>query len=266
MTARHAGVLSALLAAASLAASGLDAQPSNVPDLLTRQSGLRLTPMSRPAQTYATNCQGCHGESGRSVPEIPVLAGRVGYFARVPEGRRYLVQVPNVALNPSSDADIAEVLNWLLVTYSRAQLPPDFSPYTASEVGELRRARVDVVAARRRVVEALLAAGQIPSADALALPQPLPYALAASDRVAAGREKFVPCATCHGADGRSSVVPQYPKIGGQSAPYVVIALKAYRDGRRQGTFATMMAATARSLSDDDIEDLAAYIESLETAQ
>jgi cytochrome c553 len=58
------------------------------------------------------------------------------------------------------------------------------------------------------------------------------------------------------------VVAQYPKIGGQSAPYVVNALKAYRDGRRQGTYAAIMAAVAKPLSDRDIETLAAYIESL----
>ncbi len=78
-----------------------------------------------------------------------------------------------------------------------------------------------------------------------------------------GREKFVQCASCHGADGRSTVVPQYPKIGGQSGPYVVNALKAYREGRRLGTFAAVMAEVARPLSDADIENLAAYVESLD---
>ena len=59
------------------------------------------------------------------------------------------------------------------------------------------------------------------------------------------------------------MIPQYPKIGGQSAPYVVIALKAYRDGRRQGTFAAIMAEIAKPLSDADIENLAVYVESLD---
>lgn len=89
---------------------------------------------------------------------------------------------------------------------------------------------------------------------------------AAADALAAGREKFTPCAPCHGSDGRSTVVPQYPKIAGQSAPYVVNALKAYRDGRRLGTFASMMAAAAKPLSDTDIDNLAAYIESLDAAK
>ena len=83
------------------------------------------------------------------------------------------------------------------------------------------------------------------------------------DALAAGREKFVQCASCHGADGRSTVVPEYPKIGGQTAAYVVNALKAYRDGRRLGTYAAMMAAVAKELSDADIANLAAYVESLD---
>jgi cytochrome c553 len=87
----------------------------------------------------------------------------------------------------------------------------------------------------------------------------------APDALAAGREKYVQCASCHGADGRSTVVPQYPKIGGQTAEYVVNALKAYRDGRRLGTYAAMMAAVAKQLSDADIANLAVYVESLDAS-
>ena len=90
-------------------------------------------------------------------------------------------------------------------------------------------------------------------------------AQAPAAQIAQGRSKFVQCATCHGADGRSSVVPQYPKIGGQNAAYVSNALKAYRDGRRQGTFASLMMPVAKPLSDADIEQLALYVESLAEA-
>jgi cytochrome c553 len=143
---------------------------TNVPDAITRRTGLHLEPMPRAAQIYARNCQGCHGEKGVSVTEIPSLANRVGYFARTPEGRRYLVQVPNVALNPSSDEDIAEMMNWLLDTYSRAQLPPNFEPYSAQEIARLRQARIDAPATRRWIVEQLVLLRQIPSADVLAIP------------------------------------------------------------------------------------------------
>ena len=87
-------------------------------------------------------------------------------------------------------------------------------------------------------------------------------AQATADALAAGREKFVQCASCHSADGRSAVIGEYPKIGGQNGAYVISALKAYRNGRRQGTYAAVMAEVAKPLSDADIASLAAYIESL----
>lgn len=86
---------------------------------------------------------------------------------------------------------------------------------------------------------------------------------AATQALAQGREKYVQCAACHGADGRQSVMPQYPKIGGQTAEYLIIALKAYRDGRRQGSYAAIMTEVAKQLSDADIANLAAYVESLD---
>jgi cytochrome c553 len=240
----------ALLLALGSAAieSALAAPASEVPDALTRKSGLRLVPMAPAAQTYARQCQGCHGEAGISVPEIPQLAGRVGYFVRIPEGRRYLVQVPNVALNPASDAQIADLLNWVLTRFSAAQLPPDFEPYTPEEVSKWRRERIDDPRERRTMVLALLAdAGAAAGTMALRAP---------------GREKFVQCASCHGADGRSTVIGKYPKIGGQNREYLVGALKAYKEGRRQGSYAAVMAEVARQLSDEDIAALAAYIETL----
>ena len=172
----QSGLRLALLLVSSLALHA-SAEPAatNVPDAVTRRSRLRVAPMSRPARTYALNCQGCHGELGVSAPAMPVLAGRVGYFARSNAGRRYLVQVPNVALNPSSDADIADVLNWMLRTYSRNQLPADFRAYTAGEVGELRRTRIDVVATRADVVAELVARGALPAPDALAPVNPSSY-------------------------------------------------------------------------------------------
>jgi mono/diheme cytochrome c family protein len=164
------GGLGMLVVAAALAGHAQNAPVTNVPDAVTRKSGLHVEPMARPARIYAENCEGCHGWAGVSVTEIPTLAGRIGYFARIPEGRRYLVQVPNVALNPSSDEDIAAMMNWLLATYSRKQLPADFQPYSAEEVAELRKARIDVAAERPRVIAQLAASKQIPSPDVLAIP------------------------------------------------------------------------------------------------
>lgn len=163
----HAVTVAGFLAVSVAGAAAGDA--GNVPDVVARQSGLRLAPMPRAARLYAENCQGCHGAAGRSVQEIPALAGRAGYFARSAEGRRYLVQVPNVALNPNSDADIAALMNWMLNAFSADELPPSFTPYSADEVAAARGERIDVAATRRRVVAQLLAGGQLPAPDALAV-------------------------------------------------------------------------------------------------
>jgi cytochrome c553 len=69
------------------------------------------------------------------------------------------------------------------------------------------------------------------------------------------------CFGCHAIEGYRNAYPSYrvPKLGGQKAAYLVVALKGYREGTR--THATMQAQ-AQSLSDSDIEDVAAYIASL----
>ena len=55
---------------------------------------------------------------------------------------------------------------------------------------------------------------------------------AAAGDPAAGREKAVQCQQCHGLDGNSPT-PQFPKIGGQHAKYIVQTLRDYKTGVRQ---------------------------------
>lgn len=81
-------------------------------------------------------------------------------------------------------------------------------------------------------------------------------ALAAGD-AEAGRAKATTCMGCHGIADYHNVYPSYrvPKLGGQHAQYIVAALQGYRDGMRaHGT----MHAQATSLSDQDMQDIAAY--------
>lgn len=69
-----------------------------------------------------------------------------------------------------------------------------------------------------------------------------------------GQTKAAPCVACHGVNGNSAN-PEWPSLAGQSAPYVIKQLKAFKSGERQNPLMTPMA---QPLSDDDIEDLAAY--------
>ena len=106
---------------------------------------------------YALHCQGCHGADGiGALPEkIPPLADSIGYFLRVPEGRRYLVQVPGVAFAAVDDEALAEVLNYVLLRFSAAQLPATFRPYSADEVARVRRSPEDIVSLRARLAAEL---------------------------------------------------------------------------------------------------------------
>ena len=99
--------------------------------------------------------------------------------------------------------------------------------------------------------KALAVSAMFVSASVLSLP-----AFAGGD-AAAGKEKSATCAACHGADGVSQI-PTNPILAGQYSSYIEHALKAYRSGGRQNA---IMAGFASQLSDQDIEDLAAWFSS-----
>lgn len=71
-----------------------------------------------------------------------------------------------------------------------------------------------------------------------------------------GQTKSTPCVACHGVGGNSAN-PQWPNLAAQNGPYIVRQLKAFKAGERQDPLMSPMATT---LSDDDIEDLAAYFQ------
>lgn len=82
-------------------------------------------------------------------------------------------------------------------------------------------------------------------------------AVSAAGDAAAGKEKSLVCKACHGANG-IAIIPGYPNLAGQNEQYLVSSMKDYRDGRRTGTMAQMMAVQSTNLTDQDIADLAAY--------
>jgi hypothetical protein len=154
--------LSVLACAATLSGSVVGEERRPVPDRLAREAGLTVARIVGAAEDFARHCQGCHGHHGVSVAEVPALKDRIGLFVHTPEGRAYLPRVPGVAFAHLSDAELAAVLNWTLRTYSAEELPDKFTPYTASEVGTLRRAPVnDIEEERGVVIEGLVGAGVV---------------------------------------------------------------------------------------------------------
>ena len=81
-------------------------------------------------------------------------------------------------------------------------------------------------------------------------------AQAAGD-VAAGKARSAACAGCHGADGQG-VAPN-PALAGKPEAEQVKALQDYKSGGRANP---IMKGIAASLSDKDMEDVAAYYASL----
>ncbi|UYO95410.1 c-type cytochrome [Pollutimonas sp. M17] len=87
----------------------------------------------------------------------------------------------------------------------------------------------------------------------------VPAARSTAADVAAGRAKAAQCAVCHGANGIATL-PDAPNLAGQSEIYLAKALRDFKSGARKNEMMTMMAA---GLSDADIENLAAYYQSIE---
>lgn len=102
-----------------------------------------------------------------------------------------------------------------------------------------------------RLAALALAAIALP---AIALPG---LALAAGD-AAEGRKLARQCSTCHGIDGLAKV-PIAPHIAGENFTYLQTQLRNYRSGRREHE---IMSVVAQTLSDEDINDLAAWYSSI----
>ncbi len=86
---------------------------------------------------------------------------------------------------------------------------------------------------------------------------PAVRAEAAGD-VAAGQEKAVVCAACHGANGISAM-PGIPSLAGQQDQFLQWQLVFFRSGRRPNP---AMAPLVAEISDEDIRDLGAYYNTL----
>jgi len=95
-------------------------------------------------------------------------------------------------------------------------------------------------------------------ATLLAMVVVLTPALAFGADLVAGQEKVKQvCSACHGQDGNSQS-PDYPKLGGQYPDYLAKALRDYKSGARKNP---IMAGFAATLTDKDIENVAAYYSS-----
>jgi cytochrome c553 len=114
---------------------------------------------------------------------------------------------------------------------------------------------VGAMTTRSSIASLALAASCVMATPVLAADPP-------KGNIEAAKAKVSMCIGCHGIPGYRASFPEVyrvPKIAGQSDKYIQVALRAYASGER--THPTM-DAISKSLSDQDIADLAAYYANL----
>ncbi|MFK7911064.1 MAG: cytochrome c [Akkermansiaceae bacterium] len=68
------------------------------------------------------------------------------------------------------------------------------------------------------------------------------------------------CATCHGPDGNTPIMPLYPKIAGQNSQYLIDQMKAIKDGTRNNGQSMAMKAIMANVSDEEIKTISEWLE------
>ena len=84
-------------------------------------------------------------------------------------------------------------------------------------------------------------------------------ALAAASPAALGQKYYGQCIACHGSRGEGGIGPM---LAGQADSDIVAKLTAYRAGEERGAQSALMYPVAKPMTDQDIENLAAYVSDL----
>ena len=103
---------------------------------------------------YILHCSGCHVPDGSGSAEgrIPRLDGVVGHFQKLPEGRKFVLQVPGVMNSGLKDPDVVALLNWMVPALAGSSLPETFQPYSLDEIGRSRKTKPDDFFVARKAI------------------------------------------------------------------------------------------------------------------
>ncbi|HEY7890331.1 MAG TPA: hypothetical protein VIC29_19075 [Steroidobacteraceae bacterium] len=127
------------------------------------------TPLPAAQVAYLTSCGGCHGIEGRSAPgSVPTLRGLTGSFLCTPQGRDFIIRLPDVALTQLSDRRLTEVMNFVVFDLGAPVAGGEkASLYTVAEVARLRHhplTDTGLTAYRNQVVAGLASRCRVPLA------------------------------------------------------------------------------------------------------
>ena len=126
---------------------------------LTGIGGLWLCQMAaafEPSVNYMLQCMGCHTPDGSGAAgRVPSIRSTLLPFSAVAAGRQFLVQVPGASQSTLSDAELADLLNWMIENLGDEPRAMVFKPFTGAEVASYRsKPLVEVRATRERLLNA----------------------------------------------------------------------------------------------------------------
>ena len=67
------------------------------------------------------------------------------------------------------------------------------------------------------------------------------------------------CSTCHGKDGRTPILPLYPKIAGQNKEYTLQQMADIKSGARSNGQSAAMKGVMHMVSEEEMQALSEYI-------
>jgi len=207
----------------------------------------------------AKGCQACHGPDGLKVimPVYPKVAGLPAEYS--------LNQMKDFKSGARSNGKSA-VMKGIVMTIDDKDLKT-IAEWLAGNGGTVKAAAPDTKKAEPAPKAAAPAPKPEPAPAAKAEPAPVPTAKVAAAPAAApasgsdGAQLYMTktCLACHGADGRSPVLPNYPKIAGQNAGYLYNQLRDTKNGSRNNGQSAVMKGILANVSDEEIRAIADWL-------
>jgi len=71
------------------------------------------------------------------------------------------------------------------------------------------------------------------------------------------------CLTCHGKDGKTPIMPSYPKVAGQNEAYTLQQMKDIKSGARANGMTAAMKGIMHLVTDEEMEALSKYIATMQ---
>ncbi|MDH3213463.1 MAG: c-type cytochrome [Myxococcales bacterium] len=71
------------------------------------------------------------------------------------------------------------------------------------------------------------------------------------------------CIACHGPDAKTPILPEYPKLAGQNAPYMLRQVLDIKSGARSNGNTAAMRGVLHLVTEDEIKVLVEYLSGLQ---